>query len=181
MSVICLFCVDPGSTTGLCMGRVWEQGPVHERIASRTFFRTAVVDGSPLAQARKIFQYRESWRKVSAKAGLPVELVIEDFLLTRIESYEREGLDPVRITSAFEGYRWGLADSHELAGFGRVDVPPPVFQTPSQAMGYAKEGRLKNWGLWEPGMSEHERDAIRHFVKRISDRARAHACSPQNH
>lgn len=171
MSVICLFVVDPGSHTGIARGRFWEEGSLADRIASRQWFSTKTITGQTMAQVRELWREWQDFQLECVVAGLPYELVFEDFILTRLKSSKREGLSPVRITSAFMAYRHGLADGHESAGFGPSEVMEPVYQQPSSAFSLATDERLRQWGLWLPGAAkEHEREAEAHLCLRLSDR-----------
>jgi len=170
--VIGLFVIDPGSHTGLCWGRFWEEGEVSERIASRQFFGHETVVGEDMWQVRTIWLRWQTFRSGCVKAGIKHELVIEDFILTRLKSSDREGLSPVRIAAMLHGYRHGLADGYESAGFGPTSTLAPVYQQPSAAMTYATNARLKAWGLLVLTGDPHQRDAFRHLCLRLSDRAR---------
>jgi hypothetical protein len=171
VNVICLFVIDPGESTGLAWGRFRESGSVSDRIESRREFGTTTVTGHDLRQARLIFRLWTDFQSAAYHDGLPYELVIEDFILTRLRSSDRAGLSPVRITSILDGYRHGMADAYEAAGFGPSRVADPIFQQPSDAFSYATDARLRRWGIWLPGASkEHEREALAHLCLRLSRR-----------
>lgn len=171
MSVIALFVIDPGESTGLAWGRFWEQGSVAERIASRQHFGTTTVKGYDVNQVRTIWRLWQDFQLACAKARIPYELIIEDFILTRLKSSDRSGLSPVRITSMLMGYRYGLADGYESAGFGPAQTLEPIYQQPSDAFSYATNDRLRQWGIWIPGAAhEHEREALSHLCLRLSRR-----------
>jgi hypothetical protein len=170
-ATICLFVIDPGQSTGLAWGRFVENGSVADRVKSRTDYHTATVTGTEISQARNIFRLWEIFQLHAYRDGLPYELIIEDFILTRLRSSDRSGISPVRITSALLGYRHGLADAYEFAGYGPSRVVEPIFQQPSDAFSYATNERLRRWGLWIPGTAkEHEREAIAHMCLRLSRR-----------
>ena len=173
MGVICLWCLDPGQHSGVVWGRVWEQGLIADRLAQRSHWGTTTVTGGELEQARKLWALYRDFRYECQKAGLKVEMVIEDFILTRLKSSDRSGISPVRVTSMFMGYRHGLSDAYNMAGFGPTEVIEPVYQQPSDAMTYATDERLRRWGLWIPGAeAEHEREATKHFCLRVANRAK---------
>jgi hypothetical protein len=168
---ICLFVIDPGQTTGLAWGRFKEDGSVADRLKSRERFGTATVTGSDMAQIRTIFRRWTTFQREAYHDGLDHELIIEDFILTRLRSSERSGLSPVRITAALDGYRHGMADAYEAGGFGPSRVRTPIYQQPSDAFSFATDARLRNWGLWIPGAArEHEREALAHLCLRLSRR-----------
>jgi hypothetical protein len=170
---ICLFVVDPGSHTGVAQGRFWEEGSFADRIASRMFFETYTIEGTDLEQVRILWRMWQLFQQSCRKARLPYELVFEDFILTRLKSSDRAGLSPVRITSMFRGYRHGLTDGYESAGFGPTRMVEPIYQQPSDAFSFATDDRLREWGLWLPGAAkEHEREATAHLCLRLSKRMR---------
>jgi len=172
MSVVCIWALDPGHHSAIAQGRVWEEGSVIERLKGVQMFESETFEGDEIEQMRKLHRSWQDFQFRCRKAGLPYEMVIENFTLTRIKSSEREGLSPVRVTAAFLGYRHGLADAYNRAGFGPSRVASPIFQEPSAAMTHATDKRLKEWDLWLPGSAkEHERDAIRHFCLRVAKRA----------
>jgi hypothetical protein len=178
MSVICLFVIDPGASTGLAWGRFWEEGTIRDRVESRSHFGTDTISGYDMAQVRELWRRWHAFRQECKTAGLPCELVIEDFLLTRLKSSDREGLSPVRITAMLAGYRAGLADGYESAGFGPAEVLIPQLQQPGDAMAVTNK-RLKEYGIHVPG-KEHENDALRHLCLRLSKRSqRASSASRQ--
>jgi hypothetical protein len=90
-------------------------------------------------------------------------VAIEDFVLIRFESSERQGLDPVRVTSAFIS----ILEEREL----NRDIEI-VYQSPANAKAYATNDRLRHWGVWEIGAEEHERDAMRHMLLAITSSPR---------
>jgi len=170
--VICLFVVDPGSHTGVAQGRFWEEGSIAERIASRSHFKTTTLEGPDLKQVRELWWMWREFMMECRRAGLPYEIIFEDFILTRLKSSKREGLSPVRITAMFLGYREGLADGYESAGFGPAFVQKVIFQQPSDAFSFATDDRLREWGLWLPGKDhEHEREATSHLCLRLNKRS----------
>lgn len=170
-NTICLFVIDPGQSTGVAWGRFVESGSVADRIGSRHEFGTTTVTGHDVEQARLIFRLWTAFQRRSVHDGLLYEMVIEDFILTRLRSSDRSGLSPVRITSTLTGYRHGMADAYEAAGFGPSRVADPIFQQPSDAFSYATDARLRRWGLWIPGAKqEHEREALAHLCLRLSRR-----------
>jgi hypothetical protein len=98
-------------------------------------------------------------RRLPPGGGVRYIIAIEDFILTRFESSEREGLDPVRVTSSFI----------TLFETARPHYPAEiVYQLPGEAMSYATNDRLRHWGLWSKGDTEHERDAMRHLLLAIT-------------
>ena len=171
--VICLWVLDPGQHSGIVSGRVWERGTSFERLNNVLELEANTIEGDEHYQMRKL---HESWQNFQYRcrlAGLPYEMVIEDFILTRLKSSERSGISPVRVTSAFLGYRHGLADAYENGGFGPSRVVSPIFQTPSEALGAISDARLREYGLWLPGTAhQHERAALKHFCLRVKNRAK---------
>lgn len=164
-NVVLIYAVDPGGTTGTAFGRfrIKEGRTVgaHVRAADRRgYLSSAEFSGEPMDQVRLI--YRDILDKLfleQVDGDYPVRagrlfVVIEKFQLrgNRALSGE-EVLRPVEIG-------WALRS--------RLDVPDVeiVWQTPSDALGFATKERLRRWGLWDVG-SEHTRDAWAHVARQI--------------
>lgn len=160
--------LDPGSHSGLAWGVVRDVGMVRERVADRTDYGSMTIQGKDLDQVRLI---ESEIRKFSGLCQIlehEFYFVCEDFILTRFMSSDRSGLSSPRIASMLHGYRQGLLDTCKKF------IAEPVqctYQQPSDAMRYATDARLKDWGLWVRGR-EHERDAWRHWCLFIANRAK---------
>lgn len=170
-NVIALWCLDPGESSGVAEARVSEEGTIAERLRGIIDLRTYTISGDEYTQMRQLFNRWEAFQLRCHRDGVKYEMVIEDFILTRIESSDREGLSPVRVTSAFQGYRHGLAANYEQSGLGPTRTVRPIMQLPSDAMTHATDERLKDWDLWVPG-KVHEQDACRHLALRVANRSK---------
>lgn len=167
-----VFAVDPGGSSGVAWGRLRDEGTVAERFAampSEWSGSVTVKDASWMTQARLISLRWINFRMACSKAGLPAYFVCEDFLLRSMVSSDREALYPVWIAAAIVGYRNGLLDGYELAGFGRSAPIEVVWQEASSAMTYATNERMKRWNLYLPG-KPHENDAWRHLAYFVANK-----------
>ncbi len=147
--------VDPGGTTGLAACHVQVRPTMKATCLEGMLTRKAVeVRGYWFDQAQEIVRAYDTFAATAELGGIPVErihLVCESFLADpRRIGAGATNLDPVWIGGALCG----------LLGW------EPIWQTPSEAKGYARNDRLRQWGLWEVG-SEHKRDAWRHVAYRL--------------
>jgi hypothetical protein len=166
------FVVDPGGGSGLAWACLEDTGTVPERLAARTEDGYETVRGDWKVQARTIAEKWHAFYRLCLDAGMPAYFVMEDFILTRLKSSEREGLYPVWVAAAVEGYRAGVFD---VIGVGDEpsNLTATIWQQPSEAKTYATDERMKRWGLWIPGTAHaHERDARRHLALFVSSRER---------
>lgn len=164
------FAVDPGGSTGLAWARLRDEGTIQARLEERTFDGYETIKGHWMAQARIIVNEWLSFQLECKLAGLPAYMVMEDFILTKMKSSDREGLYPVWVGAAIMGYRNGMADAYESNGLGPAAPVRVVWQQPGQAATYATDDRLRRWGLWIPGAAHvHERSARRHLALFVAD------------
>lgn len=172
---LAVFAIDPGTTTGIA----WLLGPASAEdvpgvVRRADLYGSSLVRGNQLAQARDLARRWQAFRRHAAfDMGIPPDqhqLVIEDFILIKFNSSEKTGIDPVRMTAAFLGYRAGQADYDELHG-GVIRDVEPIYQSPSDAMTFATDRRLRRWGMWDCPQKgrdkNHIRDARRHLALRI--------------
>lgn len=163
--------LDPGETTGVAaallnLKRASTTKGLMRRVVEKRMLKVQQVTGSPEDQAWELFELWKEFVFLShIENGVPrdaVVLVIEAFQLRQRDA----NLAPVEIIGALKallrGPSFGRDGELTLWGWGR-----PVFQTPSQAMGYATNDRLKDWGIWTVAQ-EHGRDATRHLALRAS-------------
>lgn len=167
-----IMAVDPGITTGLAYGivdhlpdvavsdliagnaegvtveQVWEKDEVKSGIEIATLFMAK----------------RDECLAVKRPRCMKVVLVIEDFVLRgRIGSTKRDGLAPVRVTAAI----------HAALMLKRIPFQDGVTlvtrRMPSEAMTYATNPRLKDWGIYPATVGkEHGRDAARHWCTQLA-------------
>jgi hypothetical protein len=149
--------VDPGTHTGVAWAVLGAKGTIAARLsAALSPVKSETLTGLYTQQAAWLFRlYEKILRDVEKKGGdITLEVAVEDYILTRFDSSDREGLDPVRVTSAFTMLL--VMDPY---------APTIQLQQAGDAMGYATNDRLRHWGVWVPGSQrEHERDARRHLL-----------------
>lgn len=151
-----IFAIDPGGTTGVAAGIVdLSGGTVAEALASMERRKAAEVKGDWLSQALDLRTKFLKWEMDCERYGVGVpsrHCVIEDFVLRMPATTTT--LTSIWVAAAFHG-----------------SIAPPVteveYQTASQAKSYARDDRIKRWGLWEVG-SAHKRDAWRHFALKVN-------------
>jgi hypothetical protein len=153
--------VDPGETTGVFVATVELSGTMAETCKTITRRKAAEVKGDFREQGRLLHEIFLSWTLDCERFGVGAEnrhVACEDFVLRR----RQEGGATGNLTSI-----WVMAAF--IGATGRVLLPDEqlTYQQPSSAMTYAKNERLKSWGLWEVG-SEHKRDAARHWALRVN-------------
>lgn len=90
----------------------------------------------------------------------PHVIVVEDFVLYpgRQHSSNKDGISPATVWNAVE-MKLMLDEDFPAAGI----APIVVRQMASEAKGIIIDRRLRDWGLWLPGM-KHSRDAMRHLL-----------------
>lgn len=158
-SMVGIFALDPGTTSGLDVG-LWRLNCDVSEACADWVGITREVTGSLVSQARELgdlwLEYRERW----IEDGHSAFLVVEDYVQGPTRSIvPREGLDPVRVTNMLVGYLVGISAMNEDEGL----IPRIERQLPSVAKNYASNERLRNWGAWVVG-SDHKRDAKRHAL-----------------
>jgi hypothetical protein len=164
--------VDPGEHTGWATAIVPLEVRSSERLRGLRHLTTGTIVGDEVVQARVLVHIWTQFRHQSMlKYRARTHLVFEDFILISLDSSERSGISPVRVTAAFQGYRACLADDYILRGGGMapVDFAPMHLQQPGEAKGAFPAPQLRKYGLWVRG-KPHERDACRHlglFIKRM--------------
>lgn len=169
MKVGALAC-DPGGASGVAWG-IFDpkaSGGIDEALLGKMNSGSATVTGTEREQIREISQlWQAFYRACVTDARLPpdrVFLVFEDFIYAGGVNYSG---DSAKISTSIiwgvEGYRMGCADEFARHRRGQVAMPPLYLQTAGQAKGYAKNQRLKDWGLWVVGR-EHERSAWQHIA-----------------
>jgi hypothetical protein len=155
---------DPGGTTGIAgallnFRRASSTKTMMKRAVEKDAFRTSQIEGDPEEQANHLFQmWQDFVYHAHIEKGIAIDnvvLVIEAFQLRQRDA----DLTPVEIIGGLKTLLRGKTGEWP---WGR-----PVFQTPSQAMGYATNERLHEWGIWSVGL-EHARDATRHVALRAS-------------
>lgn len=168
--------VDQGGSTGIAYGILDD---THESTLRKLELielkESQTISGHWSTQAVTIAENFSRFRVLCGREfpqAIPAYLVMEDFILTRFASSEREGIYPAWIGGAVHGYRLGMARAYEKGGWGPAAEIGVTWQQPSEAMTFATDERLKSWGFWVRG-KEHERDAFRHLAYFVhSEKAR---------
>lgn len=135
---------DPGGVTGWCFAVIdrWALTKPDWKILDNVCFWSAGEWTGPEArQAYAAASLSKEWCAVT---------VIEDFIL-RTMSGGRELLAPVRVTAGIEQELWSPDGGSHV-----------IRQQPSLAMTTMTDLRLREQGLWVPGMP-HANDATRHL------------------
>jgi hypothetical protein len=135
--------IDPGGTSGWCLFVIDKRAlldPGAKILDNIAFWSAGQWSGIEQRQARAASEMARAWGAA---------MVIEDFIL-RTLSGGRELLAPVRVTSAIEQDLYGSPFSI-------------IKQQPAMAMSTMTDLRLKEQGLWLPGLP-HANDATRHVL-----------------
>lgn len=164
--MIGMFCVDPGSSTGVAWAIVNEKsGSVVDAMNNRIDTGSTTITGTDIEQARRLFTLWSNWRVYCVQNRMLdpawIELVAEDYVIRAGHKPERAPVS-VRVLYAFEGYRYGRHDSHRT----QKHIAPLILQLPSDAMKHNNQKRLRSWGAWVVG-KEHERSAYAHMGTRL--------------
>lgn len=175
MSYLAVMGVDPGTGTGVAWCVCDATGTITTRMGQPPSPpQSACLRGSYVDQADRLCAILRGFKNTAnatqrrTKEDVSIIVAIEDFVLTRFKSSEREGLDPVRVTSAFIT----MMEERRLQRGVKI-----VYQSPSDSMIYTND-RLRHWGLWKVGAEEHERDAMRHMLLALVKHG--NASKPQN-
>lgn len=150
-----LLAMDPGGTTGVGAMHVQLKPTVLETFAEGILSHKLVeVRGYWRDQADQLVEIADRFRDNATLDGVHddnVHVIMENYLPDpRRMGAGATDLSPVWIGAAFCG-AW-----HE----------EPIWQNPADK-GYAKNDRLRRWGLWVVG-SEHLRDVNRHIAFRVN-------------
>jgi hypothetical protein len=148
---------DPGGTTGVAWG-VMKVEPTLNETLNGAELGSCDITGDYRQQAGKLADLWSglvyNWnieRQISLEN---IHCVSEGFSLHKIGSREKVGLYPVWIAAMFEGFVWRLG----------VRV---MYQEPS-TKSRSTSARMKRWGCWQRGVSEHRKDAMRHLAYRVN-------------
>lgn len=169
-----IFAIDPGGSTGLAWAIVDETSPtVADAMRKRIDRGSATVTGPEIEQAREILQHWLSFKRQCVQYRLLepdwLDLVCEDFILTPGRHKPgKEGISPVRVQWAFEGYRRSRADAWRRP----YHYNEMILQPPSAAMRFNHRKLLDSWDAWVVGRP-HERQAQCHVGLRIMRTLRA--------
>lgn len=154
---IAVMAFDPGGTTGVAWGAM----KVRDTLAATlkgAFLASCDITGDYQQQAGKL---QDLWTGLSyawtVEEELPaddVHLVSEGFSLSKIGSREKVGLYPVWIAAMVEGLVWPSGT--------RVAYQEPSTKSRSTT------ARMKRWGCWEVGVSQHRKDAMKHLAYRVN-------------
>lgn len=155
--------VDPGGTTGVAACHAELQPTLKQTLLEGLTMRKAVeVRGTWRQQANQLYQMVLKFRYVAhVERGIPAErvhIVFENY----VPDPHRHGKGAVDLTSV-----WVMAGAAARIEDPARDEDTILYQMPSEAKTFAKNERLKMWGLWEKG-SDHKRDAWRHVAVRLN-------------
>ncbi len=164
-----IFTVDGGTTSGVACGEFPVCVSAWDGLTQGKWESWDVVGPTALQAWEIVGEYSDrvggvSHRRVPKRHSF----VVEDFVvrLGPGAGSKRELLDPVRVASACEALSWQRPKS------AAAEPGPRWFfidwQQPSQAKTFATNQRLRKHGLWERGVSDHRRDAVRHMALRYS-------------
>ena len=173
-----IFACDPGGSTGLAWGIFDPTVEIGASLRGRTNFGSYTVTGDIRHQIRSIsMQWRKFYNECVKHERLSPEqvwYVCEDFIYTGGNYQGDSAKMSTALIWGIEGYRMGRADQW-AAGHGRrqIIVPQVVLQTAGDANAFAKDVRLREWGLWIRG-KEHERSAWRHAALFLAKYQRQH-------
>lgn len=170
-----IMAVDPGITTGIAYGTVDHMAgaaisdlisvSAPDLTVEQVWERDEVKSGIEIAQT--FITMRAQYLAIKRPRCSKCVLVIEDFILRgRIGSTKREGLAPVRVTSAI----------HATLMLKKIPFQDGTTlvtrRLPAEAMGYATNPRLKEWGIYPATVGkEHGRDAARHWCTQLAKMA----------
>lgn len=181
---IAVFAVDPGGKSGVAWGWFNDEADsvkaAIRRARKKGSFGAAELGGDMLCQAWWIAQHWMAFRyKSNVEYRMPltdIHFVMESFQLRQMAV----DLAPVQVGYATLALLQG-GSMEKIVGKKtdeqiRFMVVPdsktyplgePIMQAPSDAMTYATDKRLKEWGAWVVG-SPHMRDATRHVLLKLS-------------
>lgn len=155
-AVFAVMTVDPGRTTGVAWGVFRTAGTVKQTLIDADVESCEIVAG-PVGTGIEVSR---RWQDFFASAnidGCPtpeISLVLESFALRTAHA----DTSPVAVTAAIATCVYLQAPMWDWDG---------ETQSPSEAKGYARDDRLRDWGLWVRG-SEHQRDARRHLALKVA-------------
>ncbi len=153
---LAVLAVDPGGTTGVAAAYFETRGTLRETLETMTRRKSVEVTGYWHDQVQELAQLWSRFEfSANVEGGIPlgdVHVVFENYLP-----------DPRRIGAGATD----LSPVWVAAGVCGAMGREPTWQTPSEAKGFARDDRLRSWGLWERG-SAHKRDAWRHVVTRLN-------------
>lgn len=166
-----IFCVDPGSHTGVAWGIVDEKSrTAAEAVANRIEDGHIMIIGDPVKQAIDLWNLWEGFKYRCVNKCLldpdKVDLVFEDFILRGGQhAAGRDSTAPLPIIWAFEGYRRGRYDTFRKAKHW-TEIS---WQQAGQASTYKTRERLENANAWIVGKdADHERTAMAHMILRVA-------------
>lgn len=152
-----VFAVDPGESTGWCV--LWWDPEIlwdstQSIIRSHVAWRAGTISGgSEHEQMALVLRHLRKYG--SGAEGSAV--ILEDFVLRKMVTMDRNLLAPVRYNAALEFAMWrGLRCAD-----GEMRTWGPSFQSANDAKNVCTDGRLKTWNMYAEG-PDHARDATRH-------------------
>lgn len=167
--------VDPGETTGIFAGYVNLQETMNDTMETLHNHKAAEVSGSYLEQSIAIAQIMNRFMyTANVEWQIPIfniHFVFEDFVLRRREEGGATGnltscwVAAGAVASFCTAWDRGSNTILETSGLGNPSIK---WRQASTAKQYAKNERMKRWGLWQRG-SAHQTDAARHFACEVND------------
>lgn len=154
---IAVMAFDPGGTTGVAWGVMKVEDTLAATLGGAEL-ASADITGEYQQQATKLYDlwtgFKFHWIVELQVPSDCVHLVSEGFSLSKFGSREKVGLYPVWISAMLEGLVWEDGD--------RVHYQEPSTKSRSTS------ARMKRWGCWERGVSDHRKDAMRHLAYRVN-------------
>lgn len=154
---LAIMAFDPGGTTGVGWATMDVKGTLAETLQGAEI-ASCDITGTYQQQASKLVDlWNTMYYGWTIERGIPadcVELVSEGFTLRKFGSSDKKGLYPVWISAMVEGALWKTG----------VRV---VYQDPS-TKGRTTTARMKRWGIWERGASQHRKDTMKHIAYRVN-------------
>jgi hypothetical protein len=183
MGGIAIMTVDPGGKSGVAQGLFFDEADSVESACRRALRKGGIksweVHGEPFVQAHIIaHMWLEFQFRACVNLSIPADhvcLALEDFQLRQRSA----DLSPVSVTYGIKTLLTKIdIDQAEKTDHGRIHartvrwpIGEPYMQAPSDAMRFATNARLRQWGLYAvigKPISKHRRDAVRHLCVRLS-------------
>jgi len=173
-NVLAIMGIDPGGKTGVAQALFHTDEPTVEQA-----FKSAMYKQSHTVEGRireQIIELNNRWRRFYREmvgigvAPNKVLMCVEDYISTPGIKAD-DPLSPVKIGWGLYGMRIGGLHEFERNAWGPAG---PVFvhwQLAGNVMGFAKNDRLKLWGVYRSGKA-HECDAWRHVAFRLAEHFR---------
>lgn|SRR5215472_5880235 len=179
-NVLAIMGIDPGGKTGGAQALFHTDEPTVEAA-----FTSAMYKQSWTAEGRireQIVELNQRWRRFYREMvgiGVAPHLVlmcVEDYISTPSIKQD-DPLSPVKIGWGLYGMRIGGLHEWERNNNGPTGPVQIHWQLAGNVMGFAKNDRLKLWGVYKAGKA-HECDAWRHVAFRLAEHFRHRQSRP---